>query len=113
MGDLSQQQLGKMIADETPYGPMPEFDLGRLVRSGVGREFNAASPFTVRELRTTGTTPEELTEKALYWQGFFWTVGNAADQIETVRVSKAVRITYTVGGVEYGLVVGYEGAGGM
>lgn len=112
MGDLNQQQLGKMIADETPYGPTADFDLSQLVRSGVGKDFNAAAPYKVRELRT-GNTPEEAAEKALYWQGFFWAVGNGAYQTETIRISKAVRITYKVGGVEYGLIVGYEGAGGM
>jgi len=113
MGDLNQQQLGAMIANETPYGPMAEFDLTQLVRSGVGKAFNSAAPYKVRELRTTGNTPQEQIEKALYWQGFFWTVGNGANQTETVRISKAIRITYKVGGVDYGLIVGYEGAGGM
>ncbi len=112
MGDLNQQQLGKMIADETPYGPMADFDLTQLVRSGVGEKFNSVTPFTKRELRT-GNTPEEAAEKALYWQGFFWVVGNGANQTETIRISKAVRIKYKVAGVEYRLVVGYEGAGGM
>lgn len=112
MGDLNQQQLGKMIADETPYGQQADFDLSQVVRSGVGKEFNAATPFKKRELRT-GNTPEEAAEKALYWQGFFWTVGSGANQTETIRISKAVRIKYKVAGVEYGLVVGFEGAGGM
>ena len=112
MGDLSQQQLGERIAYETPYGLMTDIDLTQLVSSGVGKHFNSEKRFVKRELRT-GNTPEEAVEKALYWQGFFWTVGADANQTETVRVSKAIRIKYKVEGVEYGLVVGYEGAGGM
>jgi Dyp-type peroxidase family len=107
MGDLSQQQLGELIASENPYGAMTDIDLTQITRSGVGASFSVAGP------KGPYGTPKLPTDHPLYLKGFFWSVGTADSQVETVRVSKAIRIRYKVGGVEYGLVVGYEGAGGM
>jgi hypothetical protein len=47
-----------------------------------------------------------------YWRGFFWTMNAGAGPAEIVRISKVLRIPYTVAGQTYYLVVGFEGAGG-
>jgi hypothetical protein len=62
-------------------------------------------PFPAENRNRTPADPE-------FWQGFFWTLnaGNGAPQ--TVRVSKVLRVPYTVAGQTYNLVVGFEGAGG-
>jgi hypothetical protein len=104
MGDLSQQQLGELIANQNPYGPMTFIDFDSVVKSGLGKGNDANLPYKVPVFEPTQNE---------YWQGFFWTVGATAGQTETIRVSKAMRIRYKVGDAEYRLVVGYEGAGGM
>ena len=116
MGSLSQQQLGELIETENPYGPMSDIDLTQFTRSGVGAAFSLGGPN-----RPNGTsngtygTPELPTNHPLYLKGFFWTVGtdSKSNQTETVRISKALRVSYKVGTIEYKLIVGYEGAGGM
>lgn len=104
MGSLSQQQLGELIENENPYGVMTDLDLAQVKKSGLGEYFSSGKPFT---------TPKLPTDDPKYLQGSFWTVPNDAGQAETVRVSKVMRIKYKVAGVEYWLVVGYEGGGGM
>ena len=104
MGDLSQQELGYMIANENPYGVMTDINLIDVVKSGLGKDRTSGAPFKVLKLSA---------DDPLYLQGFFWTVGAAGDKAETVRVSKAMRIRYKVGGFEYSLVVGYEGGAGI
>ena len=115
MGDLSLQQLGELIGIENPYGQMTDLDLTQITRSGLGTTFSLGGPN-----RPNGTLNGTYNKPVLdpvkdeaYWKAFFWTVGSAATPVETVRVSKAVRIKYKVGGYDHVLIVGYEGAGGM
>ena len=104
MGDLSQQQLGELIASENPYGQMTDIDLANVVKTGLGAAKNALVPFQVKDLPVT---------HPLYFQGFFWTVGATNGATETVRVSKAMRVSYKVNGLPYTVVIGYEGGAGM
>ena len=115
MGDLSLQQLGDLIGIENPYGQMTDINLTAITRSGLGTKFSLGGPN-----RPNGTPNGTYNKSVLdpvadpeYWQAFFWTVGSATTPVETVRVSKAVRIKYKVGGYDHVLIVGYEGAGGM
>jgi Dyp-type peroxidase family len=105
MGDLSQQQLGELIADENPYGPMTNIDVKSFTKGGIGKGRNSKEPFPDA---TRVRTPDQ----PAYWQGFFWTINVADGSAETVRISKVLRIPYTVAGKTYHLVVGFEGAGG-
>lgn len=105
MGDVNHEKLGQLIFSETPYGAMTTADLNQITRTGIGKARNSGNPFPDGTRVRTPAEPE-------YWQGFFWTIGAQDGQTETVRVSKALRIRYTVGGHEYRLIVGYEGAGG-
>ena len=103
MGDF-EQQLGDLITRSNPYGPITQVDIASVVASGVGKNFSAAKPYEKRELPA---------DHPLYMKGFFWALGKAGDTLETVRVSKAMRIRYQVAGTDYYLVIGYEGGGGM
>ena len=104
MGDLNQQQLGEFIASETPYGLMTDIDLGNVVKTGLGAAKSTANPYTVATLPVT---------HPLFFQGFFWTVGATNGATETVRVSKAMQVSYMVDGHPYTLVIGYKGEGGL
>jgi Dyp-type peroxidase family len=107
MGDLKQQLLGEMIAKENPYGPMSDINLDNIAKSGLGFD---------RSTLNTWDVPKLPTDHPLYLQGFFWTLGvdnDTTGKTQTVRVSKAMRVSYTVGGVEYKLVIGYEGGAGI
>ena len=93
MGDLSLQQLGELIGSENPYGQMTDIDLTQITRSGLGTNFSFGGP----PPRGPYNTPVLPITDPLYWKAFFWTVGSATTPVETVRVSKAVRIKYKVG----------------
>jgi Dyp-type peroxidase family len=105
MGQVMNQDLGALIATENPYGEMTAVDLQSVTRGGIGQARTSAKPFPAENRNRTPADPE-------FWQGFFWTLnaGNGAPQ--TVRVSKVLRVPYTVAGQTYNLVVGFEGAGG-
>jgi Dyp-type peroxidase family len=102
MADMAHQ-LGDTIVKENPYGAMSDVNIAGVAKSGLGKNKGNGDFFTNRD----------LTGRPEYWHGFFWTVGAKDGHTETVRVSKAIRIPYTIDGVKYNLVVGYEGAGGM
>jgi Dyp-type peroxidase family len=105
MGDVMSQELGALIASENPYGPMTDVDVAGVSRSGIGKTRNSAAPFPAANRARTPNEPE-------YWQGFFWMVDAGNGTTQSVRVSKVLRIPYTVAGTRYTLVVGFEGAGG-
>jgi Dyp-type peroxidase family len=105
MGDVMSQELGALIASENPYGAMTEVDFTAVTRSGIGKTRNAALPFPQGNRTRTPNEPE-------YWQGFFWPVDATNGATQSVRISKVLRIPYTVAGTKYTLVVGFEGAGG-
>ena len=109
MGDISLTQLGELIGNENPYGQMTDIDLTQITRSGLGTNFAFGGPPPKAPYGTPVLAPTD----PLYWKAFFWTVGSDTTPVETVRVSKAVRIKYKVGGYDHVLIVGYEGAGGM
>ena len=77
------------------------------MKTGLGTDKTALAPFTTE----TDLTPDHPSE--LYFQGFFWTVGATNGATETVRVSKAMRVSYMVNGEEYKIVIGYEGGAGI
>lgn len=99
-----QQALGTLIVDENPYGLMTNIQDDTIVRSGLGKGRKATDPWK---------KPVLDTDDPLYLKGFFWPVADAAGQLETVRISKAIRFKYTANGQEYKLVVGYEGGAGV
>jgi len=104
MGASIQEALGTVIVNENPYGPMTSVDGGTVARSGLGKARKADEPWEV---------PELPTNHPLYLKGFFWPVADDAGQLETIRVSKAIRIKYMANGREYKLLVGYEGGAGV
>jgi Dyp-type peroxidase family len=106
MGDLMQQQLGELITSENPYGLMSKVLFDSVTRTGLAKARSSGKPFPDDESRVR--TPDQ----PQYWQGFFWTVEAQNGGTETVRVSKVLRIPYTVNGHQYELVVGFQGAGG-
>jgi Dyp-type peroxidase family len=105
MGDLMYQDLGGLIANENPYGEMTAVDVKSVTKGGIGQARNSAGPFPLANMHRTPADPE-------YWRGFFWTMNAGAGPAEIVRISKVLRIPYTVAGQTYYLVVGFEGAGG-
>ena len=104
MGATPLQELGELIGSENPYGVMSTIDLANVVKTGLGKAKNALSPYTVTNLAVTDP---------LYFQGFFWTVGATNGATETVRVSKAIRVSYMVNGYASTIVIGYEGGAGI
>ena len=107
MGSTSQQYLGELIERENPYGQMTSINVAGVVKTGLGKDKTALAPFTVE----TDLTPDH--PSGLYFKGFFWTVGATDGATETVRVSKAMRVSYVVNGETYKIVIGYEGGAGI
>ena len=107
MGSTSQQDLGELIERENPYGQMTSINVAGVVKTGLGKDKTALAPFTVE----TDLTPDH--PSGLYFKGFFWTVGATDGATETVRVSKAMRVSYVVNGETYKIVIGYEGGAGI
>jgi hypothetical protein len=105
MGQVMNQDLGALIASENPYGEMTAIDLQSVTKGGIGRARDSINSFPAGNRNRTPADPE-------FWQGFFWTLNAGGGPPQTVRVSKVLRVPYTVAGQPYNLVVGFEGAGG-
>jgi Dyp-type peroxidase family len=105
MGQVMNQDLGALIASENPYGEMTAIDLQSVTKGGIGRARDSINSFPAGNRNRTPADPE-------FWQGFFWTLNAGDGPPQTVRVSKVLRVPYTVAGQKYNLVIGFEGAGG-
>lgn len=107
MGEVWHQDLGALIAAESPYGVMEPIDTTKAVKGGMARNSKSDSP-----IQNRNRTPDE----GAFWEGFFWTMNTQVNgqngPPQTVRVPKILRIPYKVAGVEYHLLVAFEGAGG-
>jgi len=105
MGDVMNEELGALIRGENPYGKDPQVNLTAVTRGGIGKARNSIDPFPPESRNRTSAEPE-------FWQGFFWTLSMENGPAETVRISKVLRIPYTVGDETYFMLVGFQGAGG-